>query len=200
MRQGHPGQYRTIQNYIVRGKTGEVIYPPPTAGDVPEMMRELIDWLATDTDIHPVLIAGIAQFQLVYIHHFVDGNGVPHDFFQRFAFIGQATTLSDSSQSANTTTVIVRLFYNALQQVRENNMDLTGWLDYFTSGLATQLDEVKAIGTQAIQADLLIQNHDLNDRQAEAIKFLVENQRLAIADMEQICPGVNRRTLQRDLK
>jgi Fic family protein len=39
------------------------------------MMRELVEWLRADTDIHPVLVAGIAQFQLVHIHPFVDGNG-----------------------------------------------------------------------------------------------------------------------------
>ena len=38
-------------------------------------MRELVEWLRADTDIHPVLVAGIAQFQLVHIHPCVDGNG-----------------------------------------------------------------------------------------------------------------------------
>lgn len=38
-------------------------------------MQELVDWLREDTSIHPVLIAGIAQFQLVHIHPFIDGNG-----------------------------------------------------------------------------------------------------------------------------
>jgi Fic family protein len=31
-------------------------------------------------------------------------------------------------------------FYRAIQSVRERGMDLTGWLEFFTEGLATQLD------------------------------------------------------------
>jgi hypothetical protein len=35
----------------------------------------LVAWLQRDTQIKPVIVAGIAQFQLVHIHPFVDGNG-----------------------------------------------------------------------------------------------------------------------------
>ncbi|MCF7852021.1 MAG: Fic family protein [Simkaniaceae bacterium] len=38
-------------------------------------MTELTDWLQGERTIPPVLAAGIAQFQLVHIHPFVDGNG-----------------------------------------------------------------------------------------------------------------------------
>ncbi|MEI6424180.1 MAG: Fic family protein, partial [Lentisphaerota bacterium] len=37
-------------------------------------------------------------------------------------------------------------FYRALQCVREHDMDLTGWLEFFVKGLSTQLDEVKVSG------------------------------------------------------
>ena len=32
-------------------------------------------WLRAESAVHPVLVAGIAQFQLVHIHPFLDGNG-----------------------------------------------------------------------------------------------------------------------------
>jgi len=70
-----PGQYRKIQNYVVNSATGETIYTPPPARDVPIMMAELVDFLSSETDTHPVLVSGIAQFQLVHIHPFLDGNG-----------------------------------------------------------------------------------------------------------------------------
>jgi Fic family protein len=38
-------------------------------------MGELVDWLESTRDIHPVLVSGITQFQFVYIHPFLDGNG-----------------------------------------------------------------------------------------------------------------------------
>ena len=69
-----PGQYRCVQNFIVNSASGETIYTPP-AQDVPGLMRELVDWLNRLADIHPVIVSGIAQFQLVHIHPFLDGNG-----------------------------------------------------------------------------------------------------------------------------
>ena len=70
-----PGEYRRLQNYVVNSATGAVIYTPPPAHDVPILMRELVDWLNRESNVHPALASGIAQFQLVYIHPFLDGNG-----------------------------------------------------------------------------------------------------------------------------
>ena len=70
-----PGQYRLVQNYVVNSATGETIYTPPPARDVPILMHELVSWLNRPSDIHPVIASGIAQFQLVHIHPFLDGNG-----------------------------------------------------------------------------------------------------------------------------
>lgn len=36
------GDYKNIQNYVVNSKTKEVIYTPPAAFEVPQLMRELI--------------------------------------------------------------------------------------------------------------------------------------------------------------
>ena len=70
-----PGEYRRVQNYVVNSATRQVIYTPPPPGDVAPLMSELTAWLNTASDAHPVLTSGIAQFQLVHIHPFVDGNG-----------------------------------------------------------------------------------------------------------------------------
>ncbi len=195
-----PGQYRLVQNYVVNGGTGEIIYKPPAPEQVPGMMLELVEWLRMDTDIHSVLIAGIAQFQLVHIHPFVDGNGRTSRLlstlclYQKGYDFKRLFTISeyyDRDRSA---------FYKAIQSVRENEMDLTYWLDYFVTGLATQLEEVKESGTRAIKLDLLAKQHKLNDRQQAAMEYLLDRRRLTIAEYETLCPQTNRRTLQRDLK
>ncbi|MEW6216581.1 MAG: Fic family protein [Candidatus Bipolaricaulota bacterium] len=195
-----PGEYRKVQNYVVNAATGEVVYTPPPAHDVPILMRELVGWLNEPGDVHPVLVSGIAQFQLVHIHPFLDGNGrtsrllstlclyrAGYDFKRLFAI----SEFYDRDRPA---------FYRAIQSVREHDMDLTGWLEYFAGGLATQLDEVKGRGEHVIRRDLLARSHGLSDRQALALDHLLEHERLSIQDYEGICPGVARRTLQRDLK
>ena len=117
--------------------------------------------------------SGIAQFQLVHIHPFVDGNGrtsrllstlylyrAGYDFKRLF-------TISEFYDRDRTS------FYTALQGVREADMDLTGWLEYFVTGLDTQLAEVTERGKLAIQVDVLIREHGLNARQGIALRHLL---------------------------
>lgn len=195
-----PGEYRRIQNYVASSITGEVIYTPPSAFEIPIMMSEMVKWFNSKLEIHPVLISGIAQFQLVHIHPFLDGNGrtsrllstlclykAGYDFKRLF-------TISEYYDRDRPT------FYNKIQSVRENDMDMTGWLDYFIIGLETQMIEVKERGEQVIRRDVLVQKYGLNERQGKAIEFLLAYGKLTIKDFEQLCPDVNRRSLQRDLK
>jgi len=196
----NPGAYRRIQNYVANSKTGEVIYTPPSAVEIPVMMSQMVKWLNLDLEIHPVLISGIAQFQLVHIHPFLDGNGrtsrllstlclykAGYDFKRLF-------TISEYYDRDRPT------FYRKIQSVRENNMDMTGWLDYFITGLETQMIEVKERGEQVIRRDVLTQKHNLNERQTKAIEYILQYDRFTIQDYEILCPEVNRRSLQRDLK
>ena len=195
-----PGEYRKVQNYVVNSQTGETVYTPPPAHEVPILVAELVAWLNQCEDVHPVLVSGIAQFQLVHIHPFLDGNGrtsrllstlclyrAGYDFKRLF-------TLSEYYDRDRTA------FYRALQNVRERGMDMTGWLEYFVEGLATQLAEVRRRGEQAIRRDVLVEEHNLSDRQAKAVAHLLEHGSLTIQDYERLCPKVNRRSLQRDLK
>jgi len=87
-----------------------------------------------------------------------------------------------------------------VEGVRENNMNMTGWIEYYIEGLSTQLAEVRDRGEQAIRRDVLTKEHKLSDRQAKALGHILGHDRLTIQDYERLCPEVNRRSLQRDLK
>lgn len=195
-----PGQYRKVQNYVVNGATGQTVYTPPPAQDVPPMMAEMVTWLNQPGQVHPVLVSGVAQFQLVHIHPFLDGNGrtsrllstlclyrAGYDFKRLFTI----SEYYDRDRAA---------FYGAIQGVRDRGMDMTGWLEYFVDGLSTQLQEMRERGERAIQRDILAKEHGLADRQAKALGHVMEHGSLTIQDFEALCPGVNRRSLQRDLK
>jgi Fic family protein len=162
-------------------------------------MEKLVAWLRAESDIHPVLVSGIAQYQLVHIHPFLDGNGrtsrllstlclyrAGYDFKRLFTL----SEYYDRDRSA---------FYRAIQSVREQSMDMTGWMEFFVGGLATQLAEVKARGEAAIRRDVVVKIHRLNSRQELAIEHLQQVPSLDIRTFEGLCPDVSRRTLQRDL-
>ncbi len=194
------GEYRKIQNYLVNSATGETVYTPPPAFEVPILMAQLVEWLNRSQEIHPILVSGIAQFQLVHIHPFLDGNGRTsrllsmlilyrsgYDFKRLF-------TLSEYYDRER------RRFYRALQSVRENDMDMTIWLEYFTEGLATQLAEVRARGEKVIFADLIAKKYRLNPRQSKAVFYILEHGKINIQDCERLFSQVAKRTLQRDLQ
>jgi len=195
-----PGEYRKSQNYVVNSKTKEVIYTPPPAYEVPHMMRELVEWTNNEKEIHPVLISGIAQFQLVHIHPFLDGNGRTARLlstlclYQRGYDFKKLFTISEYYDRNRSD------YYQALQEVRQNDMDMTGWLEYFVQGLSTQLQEVKSLGKQAIEQDIMIKDHHLSERQKSAIEFIAKQGGMTIQQFENIYPDMTRRTLQRELK
>ena len=70
-----PGEYRSVDGYVVKATTRQVIYRPPPAADLSMLVGELVAWLNAERDVHPVLASGIGQFQLAHIHSFLDGNG-----------------------------------------------------------------------------------------------------------------------------
>ncbi len=195
-----PGEYRKIQNYVANFTTGAVIYtPPPPTAVAPLIMRDLVSWLRQETEIHPVLVAGIAQFQLVHIHPFVDGNGRTSRLLSTLCLyrsgydFKRLFTLSEFYDRDRSS------FYRAIQSVREQDLDLTGWLEYFVHGLVTQLTEIRQRGESVIRRDVLVKEHGLNQRQSALIEILLESGEVGIQDLVARVPGVHRRTLQRDL-
>ena len=195
-----PGEYRKTQNYIVNSATGKIVYTPPPARDVPVMMREMVNWLNRETEIHAVLVSGIAQFQLVHVHPFLDGNGRTsrllstlclyrsgYDFKRLFTI----SEFYDRDHPA---------FYKAIQSVREDDMDMTRWLEFFVKGLSMQLREITRRGEQAVRLDALGREQGLSERQSLALRYALEHDELSIRDYEKLCPGVSHRTLQRDLR
>ena len=197
-----PGNYRKIQNYVVNSRTREVIYTPPAPLDVPHLMREFTEWINRAEDASPILVAGIAQFQFVHIHPFIDGNGrtarllstlilykTGYDFKRLF-------TISEYYDKDRPS------YYQAIQTVRKNNMDMTTWLEYFVDGLRSQMTEIQAKGEQLIKQDSQLQKIKkigLNKRQERAVKRLIIKGTLSVNEYQSVASCI-RRTAQRDLE
>lgn len=73
-----PTPYRDGQNVIRDGVGGQIVYMPPEAKEVSELMLELVEWInwqiAADR-LPPPLIAALAHYQFATIHPYYDGNG-----------------------------------------------------------------------------------------------------------------------------
>jgi Fic family protein len=68
--------YRKTQNRIANSATGTVIYTPPPANELPQLLSNWEQFVNKDDDgIDPLVKAAIAHCQFEAIHPFGDGNG-----------------------------------------------------------------------------------------------------------------------------
>jgi len=136
MDQGDAGRYRAM-----RVRVGE--YVPPSAGEVPGLMRELLDWWNDEArGLSPVLSSAVLHYRFEAIHPFADGNGRT----------GRALALWELYRRGFDTHHIFSVdefywedrprYYAALRAVREQGDDLTSWLEYSAEGLQQTLERV----------------------------------------------------------
>ncbi len=136
MDQGEAGRYRSIHV-----KVGSYIPPPPD--DVSPLMLELLEWWnKMSKDLSPVLSSAILHHRFESIHPFADGNGRT----------GRALALWELYRRGFDTHHIFSVdefywedrprYYAALDAVRREGDDLTGWLEYSAEGLRQTLERV----------------------------------------------------------
>ena len=67
----------TGQNVIRDSRSRGIVYMPPEAKDVPDLMKELVAWISSTErkELPCPLRAGIAHYQFATIHPYYDGNG-----------------------------------------------------------------------------------------------------------------------------
>jgi len=56
------------------GGDGGVVHVAPPYDRVPQLMRDLFEWLGT-TDMHPLIKSSVFHYEFEFIHPFIDGNG-----------------------------------------------------------------------------------------------------------------------------
>jgi len=139
------GIYRKRYVVVANRLTGEVFFRPPSNEDVPDLVKNLIEWLNSSEAkaLYPVIEAGIAHYEFVRIHPFIDGNGraarvlATLILYLRGFDTKQFFCLDDYYDSDR------QAYYRVLQGVDQRTLDLTGWLEYFAEGVQVSISAVK---------------------------------------------------------
>lgn len=71
----YPRQFRDQQNKIKNETTGGVIYTPPIASKVPDLISEWEKFVNKNEDVDPLLKTILSHYYFEAIHPFSDGNG-----------------------------------------------------------------------------------------------------------------------------
>jgi len=185
------GVYRCERNkYVVVGNrlTGEISFKPPANGELPQLMRDYVEWLnsARTVKLDPVVLAGIAHYEFVRIHPFVDGNG-------RTARVIAALLLRmrgfDTKQFFcldDYYDIDRKEYYQALRSVDPAKRDMTKWLEYFVEGVAVSLESVRnrvALLSSERAKTKKKGQIALTEKQMRIVEYINKNGRITISDM-----------------
>ena len=70
-----PGELRRSQNWVGGSRPGDASFVPPPPDEVPAALAALERWWHADSDLPPLVRAGLAHVQFETFHPFLDGNG-----------------------------------------------------------------------------------------------------------------------------
>ena len=201
------GAFRKGPVYIVNilpDRREEVAYTPPKASQVSALIENLSDWLAKNSEIHPIIRAGLLHYQFETIHPFTDGNGRT----------GRLLTLLHLYQSGWDFKKILVLedyynrnrkaYYEALQTGKtykaRAEADLTDWLEYYVEGF---LDEVRKVKDQVLSLSVVGNLHTernvLDKDELKIVDFALTLGQITSSDVTDILE-IPKRTAQAKLK
>ena len=188
------GVFRDRQVFVGRrvidgtGIKEEVDYMPPGTREVPGLVKEFVGWLNLDKtwEMNPVILAGIAHYEIARIHPFIDGNGRTSRLFaalilylsgfdhRRFFALDD---FYDHDRQA---------YYAVLKTAQEDNNDITMWLEYFTTGVAYSVNEVKEAVLKLGSRKKRISKTQvsLTDKQMKIVEFLNTHGKAANKDLQ----------------
>jgi Fic family protein len=175
--------YRKEQNVIRNSVTDAIIYMPPRANDVQQLMTNLVIWVNENIDknLLPIpLIAGLAQYQFATIHPYFDGNG-------RTARLLASWILQKTDYGMNGIYSLdeyyakdLPRYYGAFDVCQNHNYydgrveaDVTPFLEYFCCGMAVAFRKVETQAKKQCNANTTDDGTNL--------KILLPEQRQALS-------------------
>jgi Fic family protein len=206
------GKYRHQQVVLKNTRTGEIAHRPPPAIEVPYLIADFLDWLnnPASKEIHPAIKAAIAQYVLVAIHPFVEGNGRVSRAFAMLPLYVEGYDIRRLFSLEEYFDRNAETYYNTLQSTHELSSDifkrdLTNWISYFTEALSIELSRVKA-KVQSLSRDIKLKQKlggkqlHLTERQIKLVEYMQQFGGLRMPDAQQLLPMVSDDTIWRDLK
>ena len=146
-----PTQYRDGQNVIRDGSTRAIVYMPPEAKDVPNLMRNLVNWIKENAEIPSPITASIAHYQFATIHPYYDGNGRTARLLTTLILHIGGYDLKGLYSLEEYYAKNLFAYYRAISIGPSHNYyegraesDITDWIEYFINGMAFAFEKVVA--------------------------------------------------------
>ena len=194
---GDEGIFRNREVFVGNRFTSEVVYRPPSTDKVPMLVDNFFNWFNSKEaiEIDSVIHAGITHYEIVRIHPFIDGNGrtarvmATLVLYKRGFDVKRFFTLDDYYDHDRNS------YYEALKNVDQKTLDLTGWLEYFTDGVSISIKAVrdKVVGLSKNIKFLKERGQvALTERQMNIVECIVEKGNITNRDIRKIFDISNR--------
>lgn len=138
-----PSEYREGQNVITDSLSGNIVYMPPEAKDVADLMKEFVKWINSTNDIPIPIKASIIHYQFVTIHPYFDGNGRTARLLTTLALHNSGYDLKGIYSLEEYYAKDLQGYYEAITIGNSHNYymgraeaDITKWVEYFINGMA----------------------------------------------------------------
>ena len=204
------GKYRNVQVKVSNSATGETSYIPPKPAEIADLLRAFFLWFnrLQPEEVHPVLTAGITHYILAAIHPFTDGNGRAARALATLVLFKAGYDIKKFFSIEEYFDKDAGRYYKTLQSVSNQSdnvgeRDLTKWLEYFTEGLAIELNIIRD-KVRKLSVDLKLKSKmgqlPLNDRQLKLVEYMQEYGAVSNKEWRGLLPMVSDDTILRDLK
>jgi len=200
------GQLRKSRVVIKSSRTGEVTFRPPPPIEIPFQLEEFFQWLNSDEggQVHSVLRSGIAHYELVRIHPFVDGNGRVARAYSTFILYCEGYDINRFFSLEEHFDKEANSYYGFLQKTSSGDGNFTDWLEYFTQSLAIEFTRVKNKILE-LSSDYEFKNRlgrqiVISERQEKLIRYMKRHDALLVRHAKKkILPDVSEDTILREL-
>lgn len=180
-----PNSYRDGQNVIRDARTRRIVYLPPEAKDVPNLMSSMVKWINEQQNTIPCpIIAAIAHYQFATIHPYFDGNGRTARLLTTLILHLGGYDLKGLYSLEEYYARNLASYYDAISIGESHNYymgrseaDITKWVEYFIEGMASSFENVlkQMVETEKKgsidQSDLI---RKLDPRQRKALNLFQE--------------------------
>lgn len=138
-----PTPYRDGQNVIRENGSRAIVYMPPEAIDVPDLMEQLVAWIRDEKDLPCPVVAAIAHYQFATIHPYYDGNGRVARLLTTWVLYLGGYDFKGLYSLEEYYAKDLPAYYKAISIGPSHNYylgradaDITPWIEYFCVGMA----------------------------------------------------------------
>ncbi|GHT40409.1 cell division protein Fic [Bacteroidia bacterium] len=187
--------YREGQNVIKELGSGRIVYMPPEAKDVPDLMKNFTFWLNENKEDTPVpVLAAIAHYQFVTIHPYYDGNGRTARILTTLVLHQNAYDLNGIYNLEEYYAKNLQDYYSAITIGPSHNYyegraeaDITSWIEYFITGMLDTFRSLrKHLALQDKKEDKTEFIKNLDSRQKKALALFEESNFITSKDLEKL--------------